>query len=735
MTPLLRPRKTSEAIQQAFINPKRKQLAVNPDGGFFGTKDLPTALRRANSYDVIILPSGEYPGFTVKRPVEIRAEDGASVVIQGTIKLLADHVILGGLDIHAPADGPAISVEKGESLLRQCTVHGEINVTSQTRTVICMEECVAGRSTEGIVAGGHATLEIASTRISECRIGISLREGANCSLYGCRIETCQSADASNPGAGIFINKSSLYCEGVTLASNDVGAYLSESREAIFLFSYFHSNRRAAIIANGDSARTEPVLKLRSCAIERQEVTGCPQISLTGEAADLCHLRIEAGDMPALTADQSQLTFQSVRVGSRKDTALDLRECRITGDGIRANSLFAPALTAENCQGALRLGAFQGSPPTKLVNSPQLQLESCDLQENGDVDPSKEKEVARPSTIADLLDEMRISVRQNIVRTHLERLLRQAHATAQRKTAGLPAPEQSYHCAFTGPIGTGKLIAAKLLTKGLNAFGFVDSPEINELFPGLGGSSLKSVAQKNGAANHAAYFVRVRSQGDLPAPTAEPIESLVKENPQSLIILEGERDEVRRLVRSSPLLTRTFQDIIHFSTYGPPELTTLFSQFCQKDHIVMSPDTARTVLLAFHLYYDRKDKRFANAQGVEAMYRTARRHYLERCSIAGRSDLEMEPRDLGLPPDKVLRTASEGSPLFVTFCPSCTKENPWTTGLPESHSCLHCETTYQALWGVWMESGFYRHLNEVVSQGYDENAIARRLNFPQMAKVV
>jgi len=726
MNPPLRPHKIGEAIQQAFLQPKRREVTVNPEGGFWGTKDLASALRRANSYDRIILPTGEYGGFTLKKSVEIRGEPGATVVFTGTVKVATEQALFVGLEFRSAPDVPAIVLEKGEVILRQCTVRGEINAAStQGKATLCVQECQIGSTNEGIIAGQNTTLEIIATRVSQCRIGISLREGARCALHSSRVEGCQSTDAANPGAGIFVDKASIYCEGSTLSGNDVAAYLNTSKEAIFLFTYFHSNRRAAIIATGDGTRAEPSLITRSCSIDRQELTGCPQIMLSGEQVNMRHTRVAPGEMTALSADDTQLVLEDVHFASRRDAALDLRGCRVAANECHIESPSAPAIVAENCQGNFRLGIFRGSPPTLLTSSPQLQFESCELEESREGASSMRAEKTQAATIDELLNTMRRSIRQNTVRTHLERILRQAHATAQRKRDGLPAPEQSFHCAFTGQTGTGKLAAAQLLTRGLNAFGFVESPTIKEVASQRG-------LPTNGVAAHGAYFVRIAPEEDA-APSPEPVEQLVTNHPEALVILDGEREDLRRFIRSSPILTRAFRDMVHFSTYGPPELATLFSQLCEKDRIAMSPDTARLLLIAFHLYHDRKDKRFANAAGVESIYLIARRNYLERCSIANRSDLEMEPKDLGLPPDKILRATGEGSPIFVTFCPSCSKENPWTTGLPESQSCLHCETTYQSLWGIWTESAYYRHLHDVMAQGYDETAITRRSTFTARVK--
>jgi hypothetical protein len=272
-------------------------------------------------------------------------------------------------------------------------------------------------------------------------------------------------------------------------------------------------------------------------------------------------------------------------------------------------------------------------------------------------------------------------------------------------------------------GTGKLVAAQLLAEGLHAFGAIDSPRVKEIpWEIEGGKNLPGIME--GMA-----FVRVpeaaSSAADLTV-VRQYVESLIQ-RPRSVVILAGERDLVRRLLRPSAALDRTFRNSFSFQGYGPVELVTLFARHCEREHISLSPDTVRALLLAFHLYSDRKDRRFANTQGVGVLFEASQRRYLERCSLANRFDLLMEPRDLDIPQDKALRTALDRSPAFVTFCPSCSKENPWLPGLPPRTVCLHCEATYSANWGVWKDSATYRRTRETLTHTVESGAVARRAN--------
>ena len=303
-------------------------------------------------------------------------------------------------------------------------------------------------------------------------------------------------------------------------------------------------------------------------------------------------------------------------------------------------------------------------------------------------------------------------------------LRLAHAGQQRRLGGLPVPNQSYHSIFMGPSGTGKLTAARLLAEGLHAFGVLPSPDVEEL----------SLSTVNGAHHPHPGVVFVRAHeatgSDLEHDNARlAIERLVS-IPGEIVVLDGERDELRRMLRQSAVLDRAFRHTVYFTSFGPLELAALFTQLCDRDRIPVSIEAMRTILLAFHLYCERRDRRYANAHGVETLYENTRRRYLGRCSVAQSVDLELEPRDMEIPQDKSLLTALERSPAFVSFCPACTRENTWLPGLAAQVQCLHCDAYYTANWGVWKDSATYRRMKETLSRhAQPETTLVPRASLP------
>ncbi|CAN5372623.1 hypothetical protein BH09VER1_BH09VER1_06040 [soil metagenome] len=723
MKPKLRPTTLDEALRKLGGTGRRREILVDPEGGFFGTRTLAAALRKAAVGDIVLIPGGSYVAFELKRGIEIRSLAGTTAVIKGTVTIESENVALHGLEIQAEPGQPAILVKKGSAVLDDCTIHGGVAAGSPgSKANIHLRSCLITGADEGVVVTDGSTAEVASSRIANCRHGISLFPKTSCAVYHSRIEACINIGQSEPGAGILADQATLYCEGTTFYGNGVGLYLKQCPSTRLVSSYFHSSEASAIIATA-SANEE--LHMHSCAVSHQDSGECAQIALNGGLASMEHCQVGTAPSSALSAENARLELIDSKFESRDDATLDLRSCHISASGLECRSRKSFALGAAVCQGTVRQSRFFGVPPTQATDSPQLTFELC---ESGK--PLESKVVAvdptSPPTINHFIERTNDLVSQENIRNEMERLLRLAHAGQQRLQQGLPAIEQNFHCLFFGPPGTGKMVTAQLLAEGLHAFGAINIPAVAEISLENEVSMAKGLEKDLGV-----VFLRAPEATGSTTDQAGArhfVETLLQ-RPKTVVILAGERDLVRRLLRPSTVLDRTFRNVFSFMSFGPVELVTLFARFCEKEHIPLSPDAVRALLLAFHLYSDRKDRRFANTQGVAVLFDATQRRYLERCSLANRFDLQLEPRDLDIPQDKALRTALDRSPAFITFCPSCSKENPWLPGLNPRTVCLHCEAAYAANWGIWRDSATYRRTRETLTHTVESGAVARRANLP------
>ena len=717
----VRPPASIAALLQEVLTSRRREIEVDPDGGFFGIKDLPAALKRAGTGDIIILPAGEYPAVELRKNVEIRAVQPGSVTLKGTMRFSASQALLRGLNFHQDSAEPALVCEKGALVLDDCNVHGRIEAGRPGgQAQLYVRNCRLGHANDAVLLTHQASVEIVASRISDCRIGVALREGCSCAIYHSRIEHCVSQDDSNPGAAVFGEKSEIYCEGVRFEGNGVGTYLRDCENTRLLGSHFESCAVASLITTGTAASK---VHLRSSLVEHQTSGACPQLFITGGVLEISHVDVKLAASPALSADQTQIELEGDSFASRDNPAIDLRSCQLTGSHLKCLSTDSAGLSAAQCSGVFRDSIFSGTPPISVVDSPSLAFESCD----SDVRPEAllhEATEENPLTIDGILERVRKSIGQDSARHELERLLRLAHASRQRELEGLPPTEQNYHSVFMGGHGTGRFEAAQRLAEGLHALGLISQPQAREVLA-LNAAEIDSDSGETGV-----FFVRVRqtSASAAPGESLALIERLAAK-PGQVVILAGERDEMRRLLRSSVVLDRLFRRTLFFSTYGPSELATVFAQYCERDHIRIGNEAAEAILLVFHLYSERKDKRFANTAGVKAMYESTRHRYLERSSQSGRSDLELAVSDLDIPADRSVRNALERCAAFVTFCPSCRQQNPWLPGLNKEFFCLHCDASYSANWGIWRDSTTYRRIFESFTPSAETSITARRIHLP------
>lgn len=721
MKPKLRPSRVDEVFAALFPPTPKREVQVNPEGGFFETRDLEKALKRAGRQDAIILPPGRYTLPLLTKSLEIRAEQPGTVVLDGTVSVQGIQVLLRGLQLQS-GNNPAIQLQKGDIFLDNCVVHGKIDAAGAAKgSRVLLRNCLVQSSPEGIVLGPGVEAELTGSVVRDCLVGVSAREGATFAIYHSRIEACRSSDASHTCAGIYAEKASLYCEGITFLNNSIGVYLKRCTENLFIYGNFQNCQRAGIIYEAESSQPGNALTLHSCTFERQKTSDYPQLSLAGGNAFISHTVARSSEATALAAFECNLTLQNCQFSSSSHAAVEVRDSVLKANAFTCASESAATFVAENSSGSLTQGVFVGQSPV-LATSPTIALTDCREEQAHKAKPARSE---KTDTFEDVVLRLRQFVGQQSPRNDLERVLRQAQASRQRVREGLPAFEQSFHSIFTGPPATGKLAAAKLLTEGLHAIGVVKSPNVAEIPVNLIPEFLGRTAPTKSLPDSGALFIRLNSKSSSGEMSA--IEELLMMLPQDIIIiLEGEREPVRRLVRSQYALENAFTNSFHFTVYSPPELADLFAQLCERDRIHLGLEASQKLLLAFHIFADRHDKRYAHTQGVKALYSATHRRYLERCSLANRFDLDLIPADLNFGSNTAERSMRERSPWFVSTCPKCQKENPWLPGMHQPQACLHCETVYEARWGTWKSSTYYRRKHDASLNIPQTGAVASRL---------
>lgn len=712
----LRPPALAGVVARHVRSPRARDISVDPSGGIFDSKTVAAALKKTSPDDGVLIPAGEYGITEVDKSLRIRAvENGA--ILRGPMVVTGDFVVFSGLKFRGNDEAPTIEIRRGIVVFEECLIEGGIRVCQGAQAYFNV--CHLRKAEEGLCVTEQSVAELFRTSVSSCHAGVAVRHGSSCALYASRIEQCAAKPGADElGAGIFAEESSIYAEGLSLRGNSVGLYLQDCPEVRVLSAYFSEHHAASIISAGLASSK---LHLRSCSFDKQTSARCGQVNITGGSLLMEHSVIRPEGMVGLTANQARLELFHSRLESTSEIAVDTQMSHIEAEDISLQSISNMALSASDCRGTIKRSSFTGQPPTSIQRSNDLALEECKLIDSGVTDQDTVEKRAGSAMDA-LMEALNQTVSHENVRAELERIIRQAHAAYRRGLRGFPMTTQSFHAALIGPKSVGEESAGSMLSQALHVFSIISSPELHRVtIDQLLENGLESLPKEG------ALFLSAREATGFTTATAATVRTLIENltrDPEVLVIMEGEREEIRRVLRLSPAIQLAFSNIINFASYGPVELTNLFTQACIRDGITLSSDAALTLLLAFHFYSDRMDRRFTSVEGVLSLYQRARRLYLERCGRLERFDCEMEAQDLDLPMDKVLRNATDRMPAFSSFCPSCSKENPWVHGLDRTMACVHCEKPYLAKWGLWRESFAYRRLKEAAPR-IEGGAISRR----------
>lgn len=302
---------------------------------------------------------------------------------------------------------------------------------------------------------------------------------------------------------------------------------------------------------------------------------------------------------------------------------------------------------------------------------------------------------------------------------LENILHQAHAAIQRRKRGLPIPPLKFHCIFESDEGSGCQQVAALLASSLGALGVLKSgdkfveAQLDELV-----RDPSAVAEAVGSAHGGVLFLHApalieRHDAKLPfAKSREALRNILLAcGEETLLIFTGSRDSVRPILRSSAETEELFRATLSFSLPSPPELAEMFDSLAGEMHMRLTSKAKVKILLALHMLDDRRDRRFLTTSGVAKLLDATQKRYFERCSRERNFELPLEAGDIDVPVEKNTEAVLQGHPVFVTICPKCEAENPWTPGQPVQVRCADCEAGWESGWGIWKPAAYYRRLRQ------------------------
>lgn len=713
MKPTLKPRNFEKLEEAAFSVPNRMEAMLVPAEDGFGAKAVGRAMKRAGKAGIVDLGPGDFEGFSADRHVEILSREPGLTSIIGTVQVVSGPLMLRGLTLQPAAGTPALVVTAGVVLCEDCEFFGAIEVKGTAK--VYLKNCLVRSEGHGLDLIGGAYAEVTTSRISGTPAGVVMSGGSSVALYHCRVEGCMGNSESETGAGVFVQASSLYSEGTEFYSNQVGVYLKASPEAAFIGCHFRGNSVSAIITEGSPA--EGILSLYGCRIDGAKESDYPTVSLEGGQARLTHVHLQAFAKIGLSITATITELDSCKISSEGEVALEFQGGSIASKDCTLISENGPAIRLSKTMGSIQGGTACGVPPVDPAYPHSVSL--TDVADSL-VTPQHTEDALLELSFDTISEELNGIVGQNDVKAELRRLLRLTFAARERNRRGILQEPHQFSGIVTGPPMIGQLRAIQIFAGLLHKLGDLTSPEVLQL--SLGEASVLDA----GSVKAGFLFVTADEGAETPILSAEAAETLIRLSAafarRAYILVGGDREALHALLRSNVELSREFPIELPFGAFTPGDLATLFANQCHREKIVLSFDAAKKLPVIFHGLHDRLQRRYLNVQGVAELFSDSRRNYLERCSHAGRFDLEMENEDIVVPLDRNSATAIERSAELVSVCTSCKEENPWLPGLDPTLCCAHCGAEYKASWGLLKNSTFFRKRN-VQGRTFRSGAVA------------
>lgn len=191
---------------------------------------------------------------------------------------------------------------------------------------------------------------------------------------------------------------------------------------------------------------------------------------------------------------------------------------------------------------------------------------------------------------------------------LDLLIARALNNRQRVEAGLPLEPKTMHLVFSGPSGTGKTTVATKVGELYHALGLTPTEKVitakkDDLIADFAGQTPGKTRKKFNEARGGVLFIDeayALVQDDRDQYGKQAIDTLVEEmdlhRNDTVVIMAGYEDDMRRLMRTNEGLASRFSTTIKFNRYGAKERYDIFAQFGRKGLYTLGPG-ARDALKA------------------------------------------------------------------------------------------------------------------------------------------
>jgi len=513
-------------------------------------------------------------------------------------------------------------------------------------------------------------------------------------LEDCKIEG--TAATLNPGCRLYLGRCRVHAPGV-------GVHVSSDSTGIIETSAFLG------CTTGISAVEDSRLEVLHCRFQ-----GC------GRDTD-------AGDGTAIRATKAEFYCAGGRFdGNRK--GVELQHCKQAAliscvfDSNPHGSLIVNGGASPRLQSLQFWGKVPGGTDHLTLSGVEAAVEHTtfnDVSLHSGISSETELSPASSSPLdRSILQLKKIAVSQEI-KGGLEAIFRNAQSALQRVEHGLPVPLQFFHCVFEGEHHLGQHRVAALLANYLKELGFLSTNKLSEVLMDelmLHKRSIDDVAKgANGGALliQVSRFVNKREAHTFYARAREILEALINAcGNSSILILCGERDIIRPILKKSALAEALGNQVVRFAPYVPGELVQVFTKLCEDHQIRVTPRAIEKLLLTFYMLDDRRDKRFARSDGVRSLFEASEKQHRQRCAAKNDYNLPLDDADLKLPLEQNADLLLASQPAFVSICPKCSAQSPWLPGTSDSIShCPGCGHSWECAWGIWKDSTFFRRTTQ------------------------
>lgn len=585
-----------------------------------------------------------------KEVLEVPAGDFPIPTLSGTAKIVAHRA--GGVRLVGDGNAKTLRIDKGGVVWLQgieiSPVEAGIPLVVVERGTLVLENCDVLGAIE--VRGPEAVLFLRGVRITSAAVGVLLENGARADVEGARITGCHVGLSSAAGTVLNVRASRF---------EDCG------------------HRDGANPGTGIHAEKEQV-EIAGCVFLNNQIgvnlVECPRTTVSRS-------RFEANDLGGIMSRQGVLAVS---------------DCAFRG---QLRSDYAH-ITVESGRAVVTNCVFDGS----AAAPEQVRIAGASaaaVQDESDL-------------LASLISGVQELAAHHSTREALENLLHRTHARQQRRGPGLPGADFARHIVFESGDQTTTAAIAAVVAGAMQRLGVIAGDHVveAELAPLVNGRQSPESVVQSAAGGVILLHAGAELESGLNRVTFETsrnrLIALARAcRGKSLLIFAASRDFLRPLFGGSVECRTLFESIVPFPGWSPAELTEAFLSLCAQDGIPVTAEAAEKTLMIFHLFEDRRDRRFAGLEGVRKFFDLAQRRFLERCSRERNFALPLLPADIESPLDKSLDATQLGQPGFVETCPKCRAESPWVNGLPDLLICPACGHEHVSRQGTWTGSAFYK----------------------------